>query len=167
VADRCARPVTTELASGTLDMPYQTGAGHAPGSPAGIITRLLTVGVRCATSGPPGGAALTIGTAGRPGDARDDEERAEPFLAEPSRTGVSIPILAIRILGTGHLPRVCLRCGGLAAADPGPRDDTSPDQAQCPPAIRRGCPEPCHAIEHVSIHGNSPQRSPIVAVSDA
>jgi hypothetical protein len=167
MADRCAHPLTTELASGTLDMPYHAGAGHAPGPPAGITTGLHTVGVRRATPSPPGCAALAVATAGRPLDARDNEERAESLLAESSRTGVSIPILAIRILGAGHLRYARLRRGGLAAADSSPRDDASSDQAQRSPAVSRGCPEPCHAIEHVSIHADSPSRSPIVAVSNA
>jgi len=167
VADWCTRPTTTELPSGTLDMPYHAGASHAPGSPAGITTGLHTVGVRRATSGSLCGAALAVATAGRPLDTRDDEERAEPLLAEPSRTGVSIPILAIRILGAGHLRCTRLRRRRLAAADPGPRDDASSDQAQRPPTVSRRCPEPRQAIEHVSIHTDFPSRSPIVAVSNA
>ena len=167
MADRGTRSITTELANWTLDVPYRTGARQARGFPAGITTGLHTVGVRRATSGSLCGAALAVATAGRPLDTRDDEERAEPLLAEPSRTGVSIPILAIRILGAGHLRCTRLRRRRLAAADPGPRDDASSDQAQRPPTVSRGCPEPCHAIEHVSIHADFPSRSLIVAVSNA
>jgi len=41
------------------------------------------------------------------------------------------------------------------------------DQAQRAPTVSRGSPAPCHAIERVSVHDDSPSRSPIVAVSNA
>jgi hypothetical protein len=78
----------------------------------------------------PGGAAFAVATTGRPRDAGDDKEGAEPLLADASRAGVSIPILAVRILDTGHLRHGLLsRSGRASASCPGTGQNTGANEA--------------------------------------
>jgi hypothetical protein len=97
-------------------MLYHADAGHAPGSPTGIVTDLRTVDIRGAVLSALDRAAFAVATAAGSRDAGNDKEGAEPLLADASRTGVSIAILAVRILGASQLRCARLCRGGLAAA---------------------------------------------------
>jgi hypothetical protein len=124
------RAVATVRARGTLDMPHHTDTALAPGSPAGVVTGLRTVDIRDAAPSTLDRAAFAVATAGGSRDAAHDEEGAEPVLARRSRTRVSIPILAVRILGAGHLRHSPLSRGGRAAAAcPGTGQNTGANEA--------------------------------------
>ena len=138
-------------------MPYHTDAALAPGSPAGVVMGRRTVDIRDAASNALNRAAFAVATAGGSRDAAHDEEGAEPVLARRSRTGISIPVQAVRILDTSHLLRELLSRGGTsAAACPGTGQNTGANEAECLPAISAHSPEPRHTIKSVPVHIDSP-----------
>jgi hypothetical protein len=153
------RAVATVRACGTLDMPHHTDTALAPGTPARVVTGHRTVDISGAVPSTVDRAAFAVATAGGSRDAAHDEEGTEPLLARRSRTGVSIPILAVRILDAGHLGHGLLspaRCASSAC--PGTGQNTGAEEAERPPPIRGCSPEPRYAVERVPVHGDSPSR---------
>lgn len=128
------------------------------GFPAGITRTQCAVGIRRAAAGRLDRTAFPVAAADRPGDTVNNEEGAGALDARRATAGVGIANLAVCILGADHLGHARLRRGRLAATKPRARQYSGAHEAQRPPAIDRGAPDPREAIKCVSVHLNAPSR---------